>query len=147
MENKTGAELRKLVTDYEASKASTRSKLKEDYKSIIDEWTRGINTLTFNLNEQLTEAANAGRSFYVIQSPVIMNDGVASDDNVNATKNVYREKDFYDYLTKNIQNPVTALSALVGAGITITDVSPHIFPVGKPPVIPQNVVFRYKFSW
>jgi hypothetical protein len=145
MVNKTAAELNALVTAYQAATAPKNNKTKSDYRKLITEgWIEKIT----NLNDSLVKAATLGRKFVTINSPVIINDGPATDDiSANKAKDLYREKDFRAYL-KTIQDPALLLKDLVGADVKIEDISePFIIPGNPRPTTPRNVVFRYRFSW
>lgn len=107
----------------------------------IQAWVASVDS---SLDTILTTAASAGRTFYIVESPVFINPGKKSTgEDTHNDKSLKYEHVFREYL-KSLWD----ISFTVDSGITVTEVvrNPHTFS-SPLPALPQNVVLRYKFSW
>lgn len=141
---KTAAELRDLVdTKKTAVLAGLNKYVQTDASlgAVISDWVTDVNS---DLEDNLVNAAEAGRSFYIIESPVFYNPGKKSNgDTEHNGKSLYFEHVFREYLL-SLHPP----SFSVGTDVVVTPIVPFVpRDLTKEPVLPQNVVLRYKFSW
>jgi hypothetical protein len=159
MPPKTAADLRNSTiakrNERIASIRLTHTKTNAAYVAAIDAWITDIVTIqagatSSKLDTKLTAAAESGRSIYLVESPVFSNpgqkDGILPPGKYEHNgRSLFYEDSFRAFL-KSLNNPITRLAAAVGAGITVTEIEPTMIS-STMPVLPQNVVFRYRFSW
>lgn len=145
MPPKTATELKALVKKKEddllAEIRSKHTKTDIDLRAEIDKWVADVNA---SLDSKLSAAASAGRSFYIVDSPIFINPGQKADRSTDHNgKSLFFEAAFRAYL-QSLRAPVFA----VGSGVKVTEIV-QIPPAGlaPTPALPQNVVMRYKFSW
>ena len=118
-------------------------KARSVHKALIDNW---IASMTPTLNTILDNESKKGRRMYVLSSPVFENPGTVKDVGGN-NQRAYREKEFRDYL-KSLVDIKAGLATHVGTGISVTEIAePAVAASAAEPLIPANVVFRYKISW
>jgi hypothetical protein len=164
MPPKTAVELKASTTAKRNERIAAiqlKSKTDDEYRADINAWINDLVTIPLGatsskLDKHLTTAAESERSSYNVESPVFINTGKTKIVNLPLTnpatysypdrQNSFREYQFRDFL-KSLSDPLTRFRAAVGAGITVTEIEPTVFLSSTAPVFPQNVVFRYRFSW
>jgi hypothetical protein len=122
----------------------SNNKVKSDlsFNADVSGW---INTINQTLNDKLLAAADAGRSFHIVESPIFINPGkLASGDISFNGVDIKFEYSFRAYL-KAQYDPLTRFH--VDSSIVVTEILPPRPPVAGTPKLPQNVMFRYRFSW
>lgn len=147
----TGIQLKGKADAFIADTISKRGgvKARSVHKALIDNWIAGMSTKTPTLNTILENESTKGRRMYVLSSPVFENPGTVKDAG-NNNQRVYRKKEFHDYLKSLITGTTieAELAKHVGTGISVTEITePAVAAYVPEPVIPANVVLRYKFSW
>lgn len=148
----TGGQLKGNADTFIADTITKRGGVKARFihKALIDNWIASMSTKTPTLNTILENESKKGRRMYVLSSPVLENPGTVKDAGGN-NQRAYREKEFRDYLKDLMTGGPTIeeeLATHVGSGITITEIAePAVAAYVPEPVIPVNVVLRYKFSW
>ena len=151
MASKTSAAALKAKTDKfidDTIKARV-TKTRAEHKALIDNWIASMSTKTPTLNTMLEKESEKGRRMYVLSSPVFVNPGTVKDVGDN-NQRVYREKEFRNYLKSLITGTTieAELAKHMGSGITITEIAePAVAASAAEPLIPANVMFRYKISW
>lgn len=122
----------------------SNNKLKSDlsFNADVSGW---VDTVNQTLNDKLLAAADSGRSFYIIESPIFINPGkLANGTRTYDNKDIHHEATFRAYL-KSLCNPATQFD--VDPSITVTESVPPRPAISGTPTLPQNVMFRYRFSW
>ena len=148
----TGSQLKGKADAFIADTISKRGgvKARSDHKTLIDNWIASMSTKTPTLNTILENESEKGRRMYVLSSPVFENPGTVKDVGGNNQQRAYREKEFRDYLKSLITGTTieAELAKHVGTGISVTEIAePAVAASAAEPLIPANVVFRYKISW
>lgn len=104
-----------------------------------------VDTVNATLNDTLLAAADAGRRFHIIESPIFINPGkLANEATSFGGKHIHHATTFREYLI-SLCNPKVLFD--VDDSITVTDIFPPRSVTTITPVLPQNVMFRYRFSW
>ena len=111
------------------------------YNNFLSAWVASVNA---KLDKDLSGAAMAGRNFFIVESPIIINPGkLANDATSFGGKSLHYEAAFRDYL-KSLYDPAAHFTK---DDIDVTEIVPPRPAVSSTPTLPQNVKFRYRFSW
>lgn len=146
MPTKTKDELKGLVDSSISAKISgLTAKSDTDLSGELSGWVTLVNR---DLSANLTAAATAGRSFYMVESPVFINPGKlhfsTTKGSVVSGKDLKLESTFRAYL-KSLYDPKEHFA--VDRTLKVTEILPPRMPITFVPSMPQNVVFRYTISW
>lgn len=120
-----------------------QQKTDAQFVSILSAWVATVNA---RLDRDLSGVAMTGRRSHIVESPVIINPGVLSNGStVHNNKHMNNESTFRAYL-KGLYDPKAQFA--VHSSIDVTEILPAASSSATGvPVMPQNVVFRYRFSW
>ena len=121
----------------------SNNKVKSDlsFNADLSGWVTLVNS---KIDKDLSGAALSGRRFHIVESPVFINPGKLANGNIDISgESLHHERAFRAYL-KSLYNPQTHFAV---GDLDINEILPPRLLSATTPVLPQNVQFRYKFSW
>ena len=122
----------------------SNNKVKSDlsFNADLSGWVTLVNS---KIDKDLSGAALSGRKFHIVESPVFINPGKLANGNIDISgESLHHERVFRAYL-KSLYNPQTHFA--VGDVDINESLPPRLLSATTIHVLPQNVQFRYKFSW
>jgi hypothetical protein len=136
------------ITTKKADLATKQGKSDLSFNADISGWVASVNS---KLDRDLSSAAIAGRSFHIVESPVFINPGVLEIGSTTYTdvsagisgESIFHERVFRAYLKKQCD----PAAHFVKGDVSLTEIVPPRPTISGVPRLPQNVMFRYRFSW